>query len=527
MAEPGAAGLEAPLLGSEDGGVKASRSDCRLQEKCFLSEGQASSRQQYSAVQRKLVTACILCFIFMVVEIVGGWFAHSIAIMSDAAHMLSDVSAFLVSIFAAWAATQPGTQLYSFGYHRAEILGALVSVLIIWLVTGALVVEAVQRTINPVRVDGKLMFIISVAGIVFNIFVALALGVHNHLGHSHSHGGGCGGGHGHSHSHDHKHEHEHEHEHEHGEGGAEAGTACGHSHSHSHKHSHEHGHSHKHSGSACSSSSGSSGHSHEHGDEPQQQRGPRPARGPDGSVVISVPAAACIGDAHVAECKCFIQQTGAREIEVRCELPVSAAAAQQQRPRSRSSGGGHGHGHDNINLRGAVLHVIGDLVQSAGVAVAGALIWAHQDDPRWYVADPICTFLFSVLVLWTTKNIVMDIIAVLMERAPLTVNPAQVSDAMSRVAGILDVHDLHVWNISTGIPVLTAHVHIGEDADPTQVLSALEVYVRHPGGESGSGSGGGSGDGEAAAEHGHGHGHDGEHEHGGSCGHGHSHPHSH
>jgi zinc transporter 2 len=75
--------------------------------------------------------------------------------MSDAAHMLSDVSAFLVSIFAAWAATQPSSWHYSFGYHRAEILGALVSVLTIWAVTGALVFEAVQRTINPVRVDGK------------------------------------------------------------------------------------------------------------------------------------------------------------------------------------------------------------------------------------------------------------------------------------------------------------------------------------------------------------------------------------
>lgn len=75
--------------------------------------------------------------------------------MSDAAHMLSDVSAFLVSIFAAWAATQPSSWHYSFGYHRAEILGALVSVLIIWAVTGALVFEAVQRTLNPVRVDGK------------------------------------------------------------------------------------------------------------------------------------------------------------------------------------------------------------------------------------------------------------------------------------------------------------------------------------------------------------------------------------
>jgi Co/Zn/Cd efflux system component len=69
--------------------------------------------------------------------------------------MLSDVSAFLVAIFAAWAATQRSTWHYSFGYHRIEILGALISVLIIWMLSGALVVEAVQRVINPVRVDGK------------------------------------------------------------------------------------------------------------------------------------------------------------------------------------------------------------------------------------------------------------------------------------------------------------------------------------------------------------------------------------
>jgi zinc transporter 2 len=80
---------------------------------------------------------------------------YSVAIMSDAAHMLSDVSAFLVAIFAAWAATQPSTWHYSFGYHRAEILGALVSVLIIWALTGALVFEAVQRCIAPVKVNGK------------------------------------------------------------------------------------------------------------------------------------------------------------------------------------------------------------------------------------------------------------------------------------------------------------------------------------------------------------------------------------
>lgn len=546
MAGPSAV-LKEPLLGQKEVSehVKASKSECRLQDKCFLSEGQAKSKQQYNAVQRKLITACVLCFLFMLVEVVGGWIARSIAIMSDAAHMLSDVSAFLVSIFAAWAATQPGTQLYSFGYHRAEILGALVSVLIIWLVTGALVVEAVQRTINPVRVDGKLMFIISVAGIFFNVLVALALGVHGHLGHTHDHGSGQCGGHGHSHDHDHDHEdgdddhshHVHSHSHSH---------SCGHKHSHGNDHAHEHAHEHDHEHDD-SSSDGVGGSGGSGAGQP----------GVAADVVISVPgASACVGDVHVSECKCFIQQTGAREIEVRCELPVAPPAAAgarggaaAARPASAASGGARQQHHhaDNINLRGAVLHVIGDLVQSMGVAVAGLLIWLHQDDPRWYVADPICTFLFSVLVLWTTKNIMMDIFAVLMERAPRTVNPVQVCAAMSRVAGILDVHDLHVWNISTGIPVLTAHVHIGEDADPTAVLQELEGYVRRIGikhstiqicNPAANGEGG-SGDGEAAGaegEHGHGHGHDLEagaphddhdgHDHGHDHNHGHGDGHS-
>jgi hypothetical protein len=80
---------------------------------------------------------------------------RSVAIMSDAAHMLSDVSSFLVALFAAWAAAQPSVAHYTFGYHRAEIMGALVSVLIIWVVTGVLLYEAVQRVINPVAVNGR------------------------------------------------------------------------------------------------------------------------------------------------------------------------------------------------------------------------------------------------------------------------------------------------------------------------------------------------------------------------------------
>lgn len=79
----------------------------------------------------------------------------SVAILSDAAHMLSDVSAFMVSVYASWAALQPATQRYTYGYRRVEIIGALASVLAIWLVTGALVYEAVSRMFHPVLVDGQ------------------------------------------------------------------------------------------------------------------------------------------------------------------------------------------------------------------------------------------------------------------------------------------------------------------------------------------------------------------------------------
>jgi zinc transporter 2 len=141
-------------------------------------------------------------------------------------------------------------------------------------------------------------------------------------------------------------------------------------------------------------------------------------------VVINVPAASAVGGSGLA---CTISKTGSREIEIRCELPVPAAAAAgaaaggHARPHS-SAGHGHGHNHSHdpgsINLRSAVLHVIGDLLQSIGVAIAGGLIWLHQDDPRWYLADPICTFVFSIVVLLTTKSILRDIVHVLMERTP-------------------------------------------------------------------------------------------------------------
>ena len=95
--------------------------------------------------RRKLITAAGLCLLFMIAEIVGGVLSNSLAIATDAAHMLTDFASFLISLFAIWMAAKPKSQKMSFGWHRAEVLGATVSVLMIWLVTGVIVYQAILR----------------------------------------------------------------------------------------------------------------------------------------------------------------------------------------------------------------------------------------------------------------------------------------------------------------------------------------------------------------------------------------------
>ncbi|RLN96839.1 hypothetical protein BBJ28_00016683 [Nothophytophthora sp. Chile5] len=147
--------------------------------------------------QRKLLLACLFALLFMCAEIVGGFLAGSLAIMTDAAHLLSDVAGFSISLVAIWLGTLPASVRHSFGFHRAEVIGAIMSVQVIWVLTGILLYSAVGRFMeclepNPEeRVDGKIMFIVACVGLVVNLILMKI------LGHGHSHGGG--GGHGHSH----------------------------------------------------------------------------------------------------------------------------------------------------------------------------------------------------------------------------------------------------------------------------------------------------------------------------------------
>ncbi len=113
--------------------------------------------------------AIFVTFLFMIIELVGGWLANSLALVSDGAHMLTDIGAMLLSLFAFWVARRPSTPTMSFGYHRAEILGALMSGLLIWLISGILIYEALMRIQAPPKVEGPLVFVIATIGLAANL----------------------------------------------------------------------------------------------------------------------------------------------------------------------------------------------------------------------------------------------------------------------------------------------------------------------------------------------------------------------
>lgn len=288
--------------------------------------------------RNKLILASILCLVFMVMEIIGGILANSLAIATDAAHLLTDFASFMISLFSLWVASRPATTRMSFGWHRAEVIGATVSVLLIWVVTGILVYIAVERIISKdFELDATIMLITSGIGVGFNIIMGLTL--HQH-GHGHSHGGG--GGHGHSHG----------------------------------------------------------------------------------------------------------------EPEVDPET---------------------GRAKTNINVRAAYIHVIGDFLQSIGVFIAAIVIYFV---PSAAIMDPICTFIFSILVLGTTIRILRDTMNVLMEGIPRDVSFDVVQETFLSVDEIVAVHNLRIWGLTTDKTALAAHLAIAPGSNAQTVLREASTRIR-------------------------------------------------
>ncbi|XP_077416286.1 proton-coupled zinc antiporter SLC30A2-like [Vanacampus margaritifer] len=275
---------------------------------------------------KRLAVALLISLLFMVAEVLGGYAARSLAIMTDAAHLLSDAGSISLSIFSLWVSGRTATRTLTYGWRRAEVVGMLLSLSSIWAVTAVLVWSAAQRISDgDYDIDADIMLLTSGCGVAVNVLMVLLL--------------------------------------------------------------HQ------------------SGVSHSHGEERR--------------------------------------------------------------------GGGHRHG--NASVKAACVHAVGDLIQSVGVLLAAAIIhfW-----PECKAADPICTLLFSLVVMWTTFPTARDVFRVLMDGAPPGVSVASVRDALLSLPGVSSLHRLHVWSLDMTHALLCVHVAAEEGADPYVVLKRATKLLR-------------------------------------------------
>jgi cobalt-zinc-cadmium efflux system protein len=255
---------------------------------------------------RTMGAAVGLTLLFVVVEAVSGWFAHSLALLSDAGHNLADAAALGFSWYAIWIAGKPSHQGMTFGYHRVGVFAALANAVSLVLIAVFIGWEAIDRIREPELANGGVMIAVAVAAIIVNLVIGLWL---------------------------------------------------------------------------------------------------------------------------------------------------------------------HHGAQDDLNIRSAYLHMLGDAVSALGVVIAGVLVATM----RSRLADPVVSLLIAGLVLYSSYGILRESATVLLEGTPTGIDMPAVIAAIKSVAGVLDVHDLHVWMVGPGVVACSCHILVAEQSirDGQQVLRAV------------------------------------------------------
>ncbi|WP_327433661.1 cation diffusion facilitator family transporter [Streptomyces sp. NBC_01236] len=252
-----------------------------------------------AAYRGRLRVALSITLTVMVVEIVGGLVADSLALIADAAHMATDALGLGMALLAIHFASRPPSETRTFGYARAEILAALANCLLLLVVGGYVMYEAIQRFVTPADTDGAQAIVFGLIGLVANTISLTLL-----------------------------------------------------------------------------------------------MRGQK----------------------------------------------------------------------DSLNVRGAFLEVVADALGSVAVIIAAAVIMTTG----WQAADPIASILISLMIVPRTWKLLQETLNVLLEAAPKNVDMAEVRAHILALPGVEDIHDLHAWTITSGMPVLSVHVVVSSD-----VLNAI------------------------------------------------------
>jgi cobalt-zinc-cadmium efflux system protein len=127
-------------------------------------------------------------------------------------------------------------------------------------------------------------------------------------------------------------------------------------------------------------------------------------------------------------------------------------------------------GGDSLNVRAATRHVLADLLGSAGVILAALIVLTTG----WVQADPAVSVLIGILVLASSWGVLREAVGILLESTPPDIDAEEVGHAMVSMQGVREVHDLHIWTITSGFPALSAHVLVDQGADCHGLRAELE-----------------------------------------------------
>jgi cobalt-zinc-cadmium efflux system protein len=134
----------------------------------------------------------------------------------------------------------------------------------------------------------------------------------------------------------------------------------------------------------------------------------------------------------------------------------------------------HAEHKSDLNLKGAYLHVLGDLLGSVGALAAAGMILLFD----FRLADPLFSVVIAILVLFSATKLVLEAVNILLEGSPSHINVASVKQEILGLCGVLAVHDLHVWTITSGKDALAAHVVVEKDAFNAETLTCIQKCLR-------------------------------------------------
>ncbi|KAJ4486236.1 cation efflux protein [Lentinula aciculospora] len=400
------------------------------------------------ATRIKILLAIDVLFFF--VELIVGYAVGSLALVADSFHMLNDVMSLVVALYAIkLTAESAADSRYSYGWHRAEILAALVNGVFLLALCFSIFLEALERFFNTPEISNpRLVVVVGSLGLASNI----------------------------------------------------VGLFLFHEHGHSHEHSHEH--------SSTPSSSGKITPV-QRSTSPLRLNGSRVprSRSESFSSLYGHPAATRASLVHTAQELASARspspshRKGFNSSGLSLEHPSQVNSTEVPDPEAagscdaatpnettalllfRESPQSHSHGHSHsgsMNMRALLLHVLGDALGNIGVIATGLVIWLSSWSFKYYF-DPVISLVITVIIFSSALPLVRSASFILLQGVPSTISLDEVRSSILAVEGVLSLHELHVWQLSESKIVASVHVMTSRKHDFMPVAAKIREALHHHG----------------------------------------------